>query len=286
MKNTPDLWLDYFPRYQVDGHKYDRGHAVIYGAPKLTGATRLAASSCARLCGVTTVVAPFDDVASLYRTTLPAHVMVEELLSKPEKHVVDPRRAAVLVGSGGGYGGEFFCNLCYRLWEMEHINGIVLDAEGFKAWRGGYVADFAAFVRRPTIVTPHEGEFHHVFSDHPWNKDVLRGDRAEQAQKAARKLDAIVVLKGAKTVIADNTRVVVNEDAPPYLATAGSGDVLAGMITGLLAAGMEPFWAACAGVWLHSRTAEIVGAGLVASDLPDKIPYVLQETLGFQDKLG
>lgn len=276
MKNDPDLWLDYFPRYKADGHKYDRGHAVIYGAPKLTGATRLASSSCARLCGLTTVVAPFDDAASLYRTTLPAHIMVEELLSAPEKNLSDTRRAAVLAGSGGGYGDEFFRNLCFRLWEMEHVKGIVLDAEGFKAWRGGCVADFSAFVRRPTIVTPHEGEFHYVFGDHPWHEDILRGDRAEQAQKAARKLDAIVVLKGVKTVIADNTRVVVNEDAPPFLATAGSGDVLAGMITGLVAAGMEPFWAACAGVWLHARAAEFFGLGLVATDLPDKIPHVLQ----------
>lgn len=283
MKNRPDLWLEHFALPSEEGHKYDRGAAVIYGAPKLTGATRLAASACARLCGVTSVVAPHG-VGDIYRTALPAHIMVEDLQENtPQAHVTDARRTSVLLGSGGGYDETFIRSLCVQLWAQPHLNGIVLDAEGFKAWGGLYRDQFAAQVARPIIVTPHQGEFQHVFKDNP---DVLSGSREKQAQKAAKILKAIVVLKGAETVITDGVHVVVNNDAPSTLATAGSGDVLAGMITGLLAAGMPAFEAACVGVWIHSKAAQKCGLGLVASDLCDEIPNVLKDLLGIHLKVS
>ncbi|MDH5722570.1 MAG: NAD(P)H-hydrate dehydratase [Alphaproteobacteria bacterium] len=282
--NAPENWIKNYPLPQKSDHKYKRGHAVIFGAPSLTGATRLCASACARFAGLTSVVAT-EESADIYRAALPAHIMVRSSTGeKIESHFTDERITAVIAGCGGGFDDEFFRNIAYRAWEQKHLKGLVLDAEGFKAWSGDMVEEFMAFERIPTIVTPHEGEFNYVFDG---RKDVLSGSRAEQAQKAAELLHAIVVLKGAETIIAAvGQETVINKNAPPFLATAGSGDVLAGMIGGLVAQGMPLFDAACAAVWMHGEAANMLGAGLVASDLPEILPKVLQEVLGISAKLG
>ena len=254
MENNSDLWIDVLPRRSGEGHKYDYGHALIYAAPALTGATRLAAEACARIgAGLTTVVAD-SGVADIYRAALPAHIMVRDDLAWH-----DDRVTARLYGPGGlpEFSGKDlrFCG--------DSNVGIVLDADALQ--------NLPAHLDGSYVLTPHEGEFARTFPD-------ISGSKEEKALAAAKRCGAVVLLKGAETVIAHpDGRVVTNRHASPYLATAGSGDVLSGMITGLLAQGMPLFEAACAAVWIHGDAAMRFGPGLVASDLPDMIPQVLQE---------
>lgn len=246
--NSPALWREKLPVKGVDAHKYDHGHAVIYGAPALTGATRLAAAACARMGAGLVSVLCGPDVASIYRAALPAHIMVRDDLDWR-----DDRVSARLYGSGGLADAPDFDRDVRTVLDADALRPDVLP----KRLSSSYV------------LTPHEGEFARVFPD-------VGGMREERAVEAARTINAHIVLKGSRTVIvAPDGRLVINENAPPTLATAGSGDVLAGMITGLLAQGMPAFESACAAVWIHGAAAKDFGAGLVASDLPDMLPRVL-----------
>lgn len=256
MQNTPALWLSHFPRRMTDSHKYTAGHAVIYAAPELTGATRLAAEACARIgAGLVTVLAP-ESVVNVYRASLPAHILVRQDLQWWDKKVT-----ATLYGSGG---------ISEAVRVKERV-AAVLDADALAA--------LPPALNPLCVLTPHEGEFALTFPD-------IHGSREARARQAALESGAIVVLKGAETVIAaPDGRLAVNCHASPALATAGTGDVLAGMITGLLAQGMPGFEAACAAVWIHGDCALRFGSGLVASDLPDLIPAAVQELLGFSEKI-
>lgn len=253
MKNTPERWIESFPRLKSDGHKYNRGHALIYAAPELTGASRLAVSACARIgAGLVTLLCAPKQV-TIYRTTLPPHIMVRDDLAW-----MDSRVTARLYGPGGLSTKPDFTS------ELP----VVLDADA--------LASLPKKLQPNYILTPHEGEFCRAFPQ-------ITGTREERAQKIAKKMNAQIVLKGAQTIIAaPDGRIALNSNAPPTLATAGSGDVLAGMIAGLLAQEMPAFEAACAAVWIHGNAAQKFGPGLVANDLPDLIPNVLQDLLGFQ----
>ncbi len=245
--NSPSLWRAALPVKSEKSHKYSHGHALIYAAPELTGASRLAAESCARVgAGLVTLLAPGSVVAS-YRASLPAHIIARDDLDWD-----DARVSAKLYGSGG---------LC-RQPDFQSQLPVVLDADALAVLPEKLSPNY--------VLTPHEGEFARAFPD-------LTAGREARALAAAQRSGAVVVLKGAQTLIAaPDGRIVINRHAAAHLATAGSGDVLAGMITGLLAQGMPCFEAATAAVWMHGDCALRFGTGLVASDLPGLIPQVLQ----------
>jgi len=271
-ENHPDLWKSAFPHKKTEEHKYSHGHAVIAGAPKMTGATRLAAEACARIgAGLTTVIAPAG-AATVYRETLAPHVIIEDRTDGLKAHLADERRNAVLVGPGAGQDDASALQADI-LDVLRTQKTVILDADALTVFGSDREKLYSA-LNNNSILTPHEGEFARLFPD-------LDGFKTQRAQKAAQASGAVIVLKGPDTVIvAPDGRTVINTNAPPWLATAGSGDVLAGMIVGLAAQGMAPFDAACAAVWIHGAAAYLFGEGLVASDIATKIPAVLGELHG------
>lgn len=238
IENCTNIWSEYLPIRKQDGHKYDSGHALIYGAAELTGATRLAATACARIgTGMVTVLAE-EKVANVYRASLPACILVREDLDYMSKTVT-----ARIYGPGGLSVAP----------DYKSALPTVLDADA--------LSNLPETLSENYILTPHEGEFSKMFPD-------ISGGRLERAKKAAKTINAIIVLKGPETVITDpNGRTVINKNGSPYLATAGTGDVLAGMIGGLLAQRMPCFEASCAAVWMHAECANKIGKGLIADDL-------------------
>jgi NAD(P)H-hydrate epimerase len=155
---------------------------------------------------------------------------------------------------------------------------LVLDADALTSFEGLASELRQAFRYAPTVLTPHSGEFNRLFKDHP---DILDPpSKVERARRAAAYTGAITVLKGPDTVIAaPDGRAAINENGTPYLATAGSGDTLCGVIAGLMAQGLPGFEAACAGVWIHAEAGASFGPGLIAEDLADLLPGVLRELL-------
>ena len=247
-QNQPALWKDLLPRKDASQHKYDHGHALIYGAPALTGATNLAASACARIgTGLVTVLSP-QETKGIYRCVLPPHILVREHCDE-----TDPKITAILYGPGGVTNTPNY---------KEQTTAHILDADALQNLPSKLSPNF--------VLTPHQGEFDKAFPD-------AKGSRVEQAQHMAKKLNCHIVLKGAETIIAaPNGKVVTNTHASPWLATAGSGDVLAGFITGLAAQHMPIFEACCAGTWIHGACALTFGPYLVASDLVDMLPQAMR----------
>jgi len=254
IQNTPDVWLADFPTPRNLDNKYDRGHVVVFGAPKLSGATRLSAAACSRVgAGLVTVLA--ETMADIFKLSLPADIMVRSDGLEMLKTV------KVLLGGPGGISASHYIQL------LENSPGAnrVFDAGAIPMemdW--SYLDD-------DCVLTPHQGEFRAVF---PW----VDNEPCRSALQAAKCCGGIMVLKGPQTVIAHpDGRVVVNDAPNPYLAKAGTGDVLAGFIAGLLAQGMTAFEGACAAVWIHSRAGEMLGPGLTAPDLEFTIPEIYRD---------
>ena len=307
--NAPALWHATFPRLTNAAHKYTRGHAVVVSGPAAkTGAARLGARGALRAgAGLVTVASPKDAVA-----VNAAHLtaIMLEPFEVPSLHATlsDTRRNAILIGPGCGVG-QATRDMVETILSADRAT--VLDADALTSFEyqpavfdmqpvvGERPADpypndthpgalfdmIAGKVLRPhatkptperrrsVVLTPHEGEFKRLFG-------ALPGSKLDRARAAARRSGAVVILKGPDTVIADpNGSAAINDNAPPWLATAGSGDVLAGFVTGLLAQGMAPFEAACAAVWLHGECANVFGPGLIAEDLPEMLPRVLAKLL-------
>ncbi|MGH7029912.1 MAG: NAD(P)H-hydrate dehydratase, partial [Stellaceae bacterium] len=219
--------------------------------------------------GLVTLAAP-DSAFPIYAAAL-IGIIVQPVsgLDDFAALLADQRRNAALIGPGAGVGGDTRGKVLAILGAAKRA---VLDADALTAFAQDPQTLFTA-IRAPVVMTPHEGEFTRLFD--------FAGSTPERARRAARQSGAVIVLKGADTVIAaPDGRVAINANAPPDLATAGSGDILAGMVLGLLAQGMDPFAAAAAAVWLHGEAAGRVGAGLVAEDLVEALAPALRDLAG------
>jgi NAD(P)H-hydrate epimerase len=292
--NRPSLWRPVYPWPRLDGHKYTRGHAVVIsGPPESTGAARMGARAALRVgAGLVTVAG--SPAATAINATHETAVMVRIMANDTAiaEFLSDARHNAVLIGPGAGVGRSTAATVSTIL---ASAAAVVLDADALTSFAAaeaeapvratgfGFVLRgaepeptgarlFEAIRARqaPVVLTPHAGEFKRLFGELP-------GSKLEMARRAADTSGAIVILKGPDTVIASpDGRAAINDNAPPWLATAGAGDVLAGLVTGLIAQGMPAFEAACAAVWLHGECASLFGPGLIAEDLPEILPRVLK----------
>ncbi len=258
-RNASGLWT--LPRRATTNHKYSAGHATVLGGPAMTGAARLAASAARRVgAGLVTIAAKGN--ANLYRAGDPGTMVDAAPLAEQR---ADIRRNAWLIGPG--LGRDRVPDLLPPL--LASGRAVVVDADALSA-----CADRPDLLRGAAVLTPHAGEFTRVFGP-------IGPDRLAATREAARATGAVVLLKGPDTVIAaPDGRAAINANAPPWLATAGAGDVLAGIITGLLAQGMPPFEAAAAGAWLHGAAGGIAGEGLIAEDLLPAITGALAAARG------
>jgi hydroxyethylthiazole kinase-like uncharacterized protein yjeF len=302
--NSPEVWKDLFPFPRIDGHKYTRGHAlVVSGGLAHTGAARLAARGALRAgAGLVTVATPTEALA-VHAAALTA-IMTRPCDGSTDfaRVLADRRKNALVIGPGSGVGEE---TRALVLAALEAENGgtrppraVVLDADALTSFEGDVFGLSRAIKASgaPLVLTPHEGEFSRLFSGSItadadlWQAFDLLPDavpmhvahlgsesKLERARAAAALTGAVVLLKGPDTVVAHPTgRATISEDLPPWLATAGSGDVLAGMIGGLLAQSMPAFEAASAAVWLHGAAAREFGPGLIAEDIPEMLPRILR----------
>jgi hydroxyethylthiazole kinase-like uncharacterized protein yjeF len=304
--NGPELWGTRFPIPAADGHKYRRGHAVVIsGGVSTTGAARLAARGALRAgAGLVTIASPRGALMVNAAASLAVMVRPVDGAGELAEFLADSRRNAVVLGPGGGVGAKMRDLVLVALAARSSATdgaereagdrtgggsgsaagerAVVLDADALTSFEPDPSRLMAALKSRRgvAVMTPHEGEFARVFSD-------LRqesGSKLERARRAAASSGAIVLLKGPDTVVAaPDGRAAIAANAPPWLASAGSGDVLAGFIAALLAQGMAGFEAAAAAAWLHGEAGREAGPGLIAEDLPEAIPKVyrrLFERLG------
>ncbi len=267
-ENTPSLWQFPWPRAQA--HKYDRGHAVVVsGAAHATGAARLAARAALRVgAGLVSVASPPDSLA-----VNAAHLTA--IMLKPfegaeglTQLLSDQRLNALVIGPGLGIGGETRALVDASL---KSGAAVVLDADALSSFKDDPEALFNRLHDR-CVLTPHAGEFERLF---PALLDAS-ASKVDATRQASARAGCVILLKGGDTVIADPVgKAAINANAPPALATAGAGDVLAGLIAGLLAQRMSAFDAAACGAWLHGDAADRFGPGLIAEDLPEMMPEVL-----------
>lgn len=265
-ENMPDLWRAGLSKHQADDHKYRRGHAVIMGGAEMFGAARLAARGARRAgAGMLSIAAPTAAVG-IYATSEPGNLIYA--LDTPNQlpgFLAKKRRNAILIGPGLGVT-KYTRDVVVEA--LRSGIATVLDADALTVFAENPEALFAC-IKTTCVMTPHHGEFTRLFD--------TNGNKLTRARAAAARSRAVMLLKGGDTVIAHpDGRTAINTNAPPQLATAGTGDVLAGIIVGLLAQGMDGFSAACMGAWLHGAAATQFGSGLIAEDLPDQLPSVLE----------
>lgn len=276
-ENGPDAWLAHFPWPGPATHKHARGRlVVISGEPWNTGAARLSARAGLRMgAGLVTVLSP-TDALSVNAAHLEA-VMLKGFDTEAELEQAAADVDAAIIGPAAGVTENTLLNV---LALARTGAALVIDADAITVFRDDPEELFAV-LDVDDVLTPHPGEFERLFPG------VLRDapDRVSAARRAAQHADAIVLLKGADTVIAaPDGRACVNTNGSPWLATAGSGDVLAGFIGSLIAQGMESFEAACAAAWIHAEAAELHGPGLIAEDLPGLAPAVLRRL--YEERIG
>jgi hydroxyethylthiazole kinase-like uncharacterized protein yjeF len=276
--NASALWTGCFPVPQPGGHKYLRGHAaVVSGGMAHTGAARLAARGALRAgAGLVTIASPSDALAVNASGNLTVMVRPVDGAGALAEWLGDRRINAVVLGPGGGVGAGLRDMV---LTALSGDRAVVLDADALTSFAEEPHALFAAIKARggaPTVLTPHEGEFVRLFRES--NHSIDFEGKYNSARRAMETAGATVLLKGSDTVVVGaDGRASICENAPPWLATAGSGDVLSGFVAGLLAQGMPAFDAASAAVWLHGEAGREVGPGLIAEDLPEALRSVYRK---------
>ena len=254
--NGPALWR--VPTPGARSHKYTRGHVTVLGGASMTGAARLSAAA-ARRGGAGMVSIAATGSADVYRAGEPGLIVNDAPLAEL---LADLRRTVWVCGPGLGHDAARAALPAL----LAAGRRVVADADALGAYAGE-----PASLAGCAVLTPHEGEFEKLFGP-------VGSDRIAAARAAARQVGAVVLLKGADTVVAaPDGRVAVNSSAPPWLATAGAGDVLAGLVAALLAQGMADWEAAAAAAWLHGRAAALAGPGLIAEDLLGNIAAATAE---------
>jgi NAD(P)H-hydrate epimerase len=271
-ENGPAVWGDDYPWLDPAGHKYERGHTIVVSGPAYaTGAARLAARAALRVgSGLVSVASP-PDAVPINAAALTA-IMVKPFAGSGGLAALlqDKRFNSVAIGPGCGTGASTRDMVAAVLASSASA---VIDADALTSFKDDPNALFL-LLREPAVLTPHEGEFERVFP----GLLARSATRVEAVRAAAAAAKCTVLLKGPDTAIASpDGRVAINTNAPPTLATAGSGDVLAGLIAGLMAQGMDSYNAAGAAVWLHGEAASLFGPGLIAEDLPELLPAALSE---------
>ncbi len=262
-ENSPALWR--FPWPSVEAHKHARGHVVVAsGGHGRTGAARLSARAALRVgAGLSTILSPSDAMAE--NAAQLTAIMLREAKSAADYAHAASEAQCLVIGPAFGLGDLYKTHLDAALNAPKRCP-LVLDADALTL-----LAPLTYKLDPRDVLTPHLGEFKRLFTD------IDFGDRIEAARTAAVRAGAIVLLKGPDTLIAHpDGRAVINPTGSPFLATAGSGDVLAGLIAGLIGQGMGSFAAAAAGAWLHGRCGEALAPGLIAEDLPEILPSILK----------
>lgn len=277
VQNLPLLWAEYFPVPQHDGHKYVRGHTlVVSGPPATTGAARLAAQAALRSGSGLVTVASCREALTENACHLTS-VMLKQCDSAGEMAAIleDPRLNVVVMGPGMPPDNE---TAEFVLATLSSGCQTVLDAGALTACSADPNSLFAAIhgCRGDVVLTPHQGEFNKLFPGVDSSSSKL-----DKAREAALASGAAVVLKGPDTVVATpDGRCSIASNAPPWLATAGSGDVLCGIVAGLMAQGMPVFEAASAAVWLHGDAACRLGPGMISSDLDEGLRSSIHALIG------
>lgn len=271
-ENAPSLWAARFPWPAANAHKHARGRLmVVSGAAWNTGAARLAARAGLRIgAGVVTVLSPPDALA-VNAAHLEA-IMLAPFDGEAQLQARAERADAVVVGPAAGVGE----GTTRHLFALARTGAaLVVDADALTSFARDPAALFSV-LDRDDVLTPHPGEFERIFP----GLLAASPERITAAREAARRAGAVVLLKGPDTVVAaPDGRAAVSLNGTPWLATAGSGDVLAGFIAGLIVQGMDSFEAACAAAWIHAEAGGAHGPGLIAEDLPGLAPTVLARLL-------
>lgn len=276
MENSPLLWHGQLPQPGFGVHKYQRGHLkVVSGGPWNTGAARLTARAGLRAgAGLVTMLSP-PEAAGVHAAHLTA-IMLAPFQTADDLAAYAARSTAMVIGPAAGLNEATKHNVEAILKSPARV---LLDADALTVFADDPEALFKQL--RPTdIMTPHDGEFTRLFGDLLTTSD----NKVEAARAAAAKAGCVVLLKGADTVIAQpDGNAIVNTHATRWLATAGSGDVLAGIIAGFMAQGVDTFMAAAIGAWLHGEAGRRFGAGLIAEDIEHVLPDILGALHGETD---